>query len=99
MGNGEGFELLTYQEDTWREETVVENAPWSEPELIPEIVVDEMMLWRGPHGAIRAVGVAAVVGDGGKIVERRVVARFALPPDTAAVMEAKLRLLRRASEH
>jgi hypothetical protein len=93
------MQVLTYQENTWQEEDVVANAPWSEPELIPEIVVDEIMLWCGPRGTIRAVGVAAVIGDGGKVVERRVVVRFALPPDTAAVMEVKLRALRRGSEH
>lgn len=70
-----------------------DDAPWSEPEIIHDLVIDGVSLSRSPSGGIRAVAWQHVSGCDGVITERRIVIRASLPYCALLKVHFSFRLL------
>ena len=79
-------------EDAQNSDVSGDTAPFSEPEIVHELFLDGVTISRTPTGGIRAVGWQSVLGPDGKIAERRIVVRAALPPWSLLKTHASFRL-------
>lgn len=65
-----------------REDTAGEHVgelPWSEPEIINDLVLDGVSFTRNSSGGLRVVGWQTISNPDGAATERRIVVRYTLP--------------------